>query len=142
MNQKVIAVAVVSLVLSTGTLAAQQPQQRSPRDSARASMKLNMQQHTRMMDSADARLDTLVRRMNGATGNAKISAMAQVINELVSQRRAMQAHMRQMMQSHGQMMGGQMMRAGGDSVRAQTNKARPAAGGTDTSGHAEHHPEN
>jgi hypothetical protein len=127
MNRKVIAASVLSLVLGTGSLAAQQPQQRPPRDSAaRATMMMNMQQHMRMMDSADARLDTLVRRMNSATGNAKVSAMAQVINELVSQRRTMQAHMRQMMQSHGEMMHGQM---GAES--------RAPAG--DTSGHAQHH---
>jgi len=125
MNRKVIAVSLLSLVLGTGSLAAQQPQGPARDSAAQAAMMMNMQQHMRMMDSADARLDTLVRRMNSASGNAKVSAMAQVINELVAQRRAMQAHMRQMMQSHGDMMHGQM-----------GPRARP---GGDTSGHEEHH---
>jgi hypothetical protein len=67
-------------------------------------MRKGMQQQMMAMDSMNARLDTLVQRMNRASGNAKVSAMAQVINELVSQRRAMQRHMHQMM--HGRMMGG------------------------------------
>ena len=51
------------------------------------------------MDSLEARLDSLVSRMNHAAGNQKIAAMAAVINELVAQRRAMREHMRQMMES-------------------------------------------
>jgi hypothetical protein len=86
-------------------------------------MMMTMQQHMRMMDSANARLDTLVQRMNRATGSAKVAAMAQVINELVAQRRAMQTHMREMMQSHGRMMGGGMHH------------------GADTSRHGQHDPE-
>jgi hypothetical protein len=52
-----------------------------------------------MMDSLNTRLDSLVSRMNRATGNTKVAAMADVINELVAQRRAMHEHMRTMMQS-------------------------------------------
>jgi succinylglutamate desuccinylase len=102
-------------------------------------MMQNMQQHMRMMDSANARLDSLVHRMNRASGNAKVAAMAQVINELVAQRRSMQTHMRQMMRSHGGMMEGQMMHHGGDTARTRGGKPRPAA--SDTSGHDQHHPE-
>jgi hypothetical protein len=93
-------------------------------------MMMNMQQHMRMMDSTTAVLDTLVSRMNRATGNTKITAMAQIINSLVSERKAMQAHMRQMMQSHGEMMRGHMMRPRDDQT-PETN---------DTSGHRDHHP--
>jgi hypothetical protein len=102
-------------------------------------MMQNMQQHMRMMDSANARLDSLVERMNRSSGNAKVAAMAQVINELVAQRRTMQTHMRLMMRSHGGMMGGEMMHHGGDTARTRGGKPKPAA--SDTSGHDQHHPE-
>jgi hypothetical protein len=58
-----------------------------------------MQRHEQMMaemKASDARLDELVRAMNAATGDAKISAMAQVINELVRQHQAMHQHMASM----------------------------------------------
>jgi hypothetical protein len=57
-----------------------------------------------MMDSLNARLDTLVSRMNRATGNRKVTAMADAINELVAQRKVMQQHMRRMMESRKGMM--------------------------------------
>jgi hypothetical protein len=128
MNTGALGAALVTLLLGTQGLAAQQPGRHAPRDTAAHPMMMkDMQQHMRMMDSANARLDSLVRRMNQATGNAKVSAMAQVINELVAQRRAMQAHMRQMMESHGGMMGGRMMR------RRVSDSA-----GADTSDHGQH----
>ena len=123
-------VALLTLLIGAQGLGAQQPGRPAPRDSARhATMMKDMQQHMRMMDSADARLDTLVQRMNRTTGNAKVTAMAQVINELVAQRRAMQAHMREMMQSHGHMMRGRMRRDRG-----------PA--GADSAAHPEQHQQN
>ena len=86
------------------------------------------------MDSLEARLDSLVGRMNRATGDQKVAAMAAVINELVAQRRVMREHMRQMMDSRGMMMQGERRPAGG----------RPAPGrdstASDSTGHAEHHP--
>jgi hypothetical protein len=146
MNTGALGAALVTLFISTQGLAAQQPEQRAPQDSAARGMTMGqgMQQQMRVMDSMNARLDTLVRRMNRATGNVKITAMAQVINELVAQRRAMQTHMHQMMQSHGKMMGGQMMmETDAESTRAPTSKPKPGreTPGTDTSSHAEHHPE-
>jgi hypothetical protein len=54
-----------------------------------------------MHDSADARLDSLVTAMNAAKGDRKVKAMAEVINELVAQRKAMREHMRTMMRSGG-----------------------------------------
>jgi hypothetical protein len=53
------------------------------------------------MDSLDTRLDSLVARMNRATGNQKVAAMADVINELVTQRRTMAGRMRMMMDAAG-----------------------------------------
>jgi hypothetical protein len=119
MGTRIVGAALVALGISIQELAAQEPESPGRRKGE------EMQQHMRMMDSANARLDTLVRRMNRATGNAKVAAMAEVINEMVSQRRAMQAHMRQMMQGHDR--GGGMMK-----------QQRP---GSDTSAHGQHHPE-
>jgi hypothetical protein len=93
--------------------------------------------HMTAMDSMNARLDTLVGRMNRTKGNAKVTAMAHVINELVAQRKAMQEHMRQMMRSRSGMM--DLMT---ESKRAETAKPKVGtdSGAADTAGHAEHHP--
>ena len=50
-----------------------------------AEMKAKMQAH-------DARLDELVTAMNAAEGEAKIDAVAAVVNELIAQRRTRRAH--------------------------------------------------
>lgn len=98
-----------------------------PRDSMRRRMpdstRLRM---TARRDSADARLDSLVRAMNAASGDRKVDAMAAVINELVSERRMMRAHMRTMMMQspHPGMTGPGMGRRG----------TPPAAPPPDTSG--------
>jgi hypothetical protein len=127
MNTGALGAALVALVLGSGGLAAQQP-------------KPHARQHMQMMDSMNARLDSLVDRMNRASGNAKVTVMAQVINELVAQRRAMHQHMRQMMQSHGTMMGpNRTMKP--DRGAAPAERSGPAVPGADTSNHAEHPPE-
>ena len=86
-----------------------------PRDSMRRRMPdSTMMRMTAMHDSADARLDSLVRAMNAATGKRKVDAMAAVITELVDQRRMMREHMRGMMMPHPHpgMMGPGMRRHG------------------------------
>jgi hypothetical protein len=60
------------------------------------------QQMMAEMKAADARLDALVRDMNAATGEAKVSAIAALLSELVQQHESMHSHMEQM---HQQMMG-------------------------------------
>ena len=75
-------------------------------------MQTMMKMHEQMMaemKAADATLDALVKDMNSATGEAKVIAMAAVVNELVQQHKAMHGRMEQM---HQQMMGGRggMMR--------------------------------
>ena len=125
-----------ALVLSAHVAAAQQPGPPQPPDRPPGGMTgmSGMAEQMRMMDSLNARLDTLVNRMNRATGNKKVTAMAAVINELVAQRKAMQGHMRQMMESRQGMMIHEMgqpapAKAGADSAAADT-------------GHAAHHPPN
>jgi predicted transcriptional regulator len=126
---------IAALVLSASTLAAQQPQNASPdhRPGMEAGGKMSMM----MMDSLNHRLDSLVERMNRTTGNQKMQAMATVINELVAQRKAMQARMHQMMEGGG-MMG--MMRESTSTGPKFTAKADSVA--ADTTDHAAHHPPN
>ena len=45
------------------------------------------------MRAHDARLDELVSAMNAAEGDAKVEAIAAVVNELVAQRKTRRAHM-------------------------------------------------
>jgi Spy/CpxP family protein refolding chaperone len=130
---------LAALVLSAHVWAAQQPTappqpDRRPGGMTGAS---GMAAQMQMMDSLDARFDTLVSRMNGATGNSKVTAMAAVINELVAQRKGMQEHMRQMMESREGMM--RMMQeppAGPRPAPTPRTDSTPA----DTAGHAGHHP--
>ena len=58
-----------------------------------------MRMHEQMMaemKAADARLDALLKNMNTATGDARIAAIAAVVNELAQQRKVMSGHMGQM----------------------------------------------
>ena len=56
-------------------------------------------------EQQDTKLQGLVDTMNKATGQAKVDAMAAVINELIAQRTAMRDEMHEMMMHH---MGGGM----------------------------------
>jgi hypothetical protein len=97
---------LAALVLSAHVLAAQQPTapQQPDRRPGGLTGPSGMAAQMQIRDSLNARLDTLVSRMNKATGNSKVTAMAAVINELVAQRKVMQEHMRQMMESREKMM--------------------------------------
>jgi len=105
------ALTAAALLSFPPSLSAQQP-----RDSMRRRMPdSTMLRMTAMRDSADARLDSLVRAMNAATGSRKVDAMAAVINELVDERRTMREHMRGMMmhRPHPGTTGPGMRRRGG-----------------------------
>lgn len=89
---------------------AQTPNPSSPEQPSQASRSEMMKMHQRMMEerkAADVKLDELIRDMNAATGEAKISAMELVVNELVRQRKTPGDHMRMMDQQT--MMGGRGM---------------------------------
>jgi hypothetical protein len=122
---------LAALVFGAHVLAAQQPASPGQPGHRHGGVTADsgMGMHMRM-DSLNARLDTLVTRMNAATGNRKVAAMADVINELVAQRRAMQGHMHKMMDSHKGMM---RMREKSPAPEADSAPA-------DTAGHAGHHP--
>ena len=95
-------IAGLLLVGATVTLAPAAAAQQ-PRDSMRVRSDSGMARMRAVRDSADARLDSLVRAMNSASGDRKVQAMAAVINELVAERRMMHQHMREMMMGHGGM---------------------------------------
>ena len=58
-------------------------------------------EHQKMMKEMDARLDAKVAAMDAATGEKKMEAMADVIKEMVSQRKQMREHMMKMQAEHG-----------------------------------------
>lgn len=67
-----------------------------------------MQRHEQMMTemkASDAKLDELVRAMNTASGEARITAMAQAITELARQQQTMHRRMGMMDQMSMGMMG-------------------------------------
>ena len=53
-------------------------------------------EHQKMMKDMDARLDAKVAAMDAATGDKKVEAMADVIKEMVAQRKEMRQHMMEM----------------------------------------------
>lgn len=62
------------------------------------------------MKSQDAELDKLVARMNSATGEKKVDAVAAVVNKLIEDRKMMHAQMAGMHKNmHGRMMKHGMM---------------------------------
>ena len=130
---RIAAIAALAALALTAQVSAQQP---GPPGGMTGMP--GMAEHMRTMDSLNVHLDTLVNRMNRATGNKKVTAMADVINELVAQRRAMQGHMREMMESRQ----GMMMQDMGKPAPAKG----PLTSGADSmaadTGHAAHHPPN
>ena len=130
----------MTLVLSAGALVAQQsgpPPRQGHDQGAEMPGRASNADPTRMMDSLNHRLDSLVTRMNRAAGAGKVAAMADVINELVAQRKVMQERMRQMMEGRKGMM--RMME---DSAPVPPGGPTPRgdSAAADTAGHAGHHP--
>jgi hypothetical protein len=103
-------IVAVSLAAAVVSLAAQAPPPApaSPMNQSQSGMADMMKMHEQMMTemkAGDAKLDALVKSMNAATGEAKMSAIAQAVTELARQQKAMHEHMGMMMDS-GMMMGG------------------------------------
>jgi hypothetical protein len=87
---------VTALLAVAAPLSAQQPAPAAKMAPPAAAMKMDM----KMMDSMNARLDSAVARMNRTTGDARVNAMADVLNALVAEHRMMHAHMEGMMGEH------------------------------------------
>ena len=92
-RQRAVTIGILAVVCGAPVAQAQHPSGRQPGGGMMVPA----------MDSLDHRLDSLVGRMNRATGNQKVAAMAAVINELVAQRKLMHGHMQQV-QGHMQQM--------------------------------------
>ena len=90
------AVALIATLAVAAPLSAQQPAPGTKMGPPGAAMKMDM----KMMDSMNAGLDSAVARMNRSTGEARVSAMAEVINALVAEHRMMHAHMQHEMGDH------------------------------------------
>ncbi len=122
MMKRLAGAAVVMLVVALGftvrsfglaaDAAAQAPpaaRGAQPHEQAPSNMQNMMKMHEQMMaemKAADSRLDALVKDMDSATGEAKVTAVAAVVTELVRQQKSMHEHMGQM---HQHMMKGGMM---------------------------------
>lgn len=112
-------VLALSLAVSAG---AQDPQHQQtpakPSADMSARCKAMMAEHEKMMTemkTTDQRLDDLVGKMNAASGQAKVDAVATVVTEIVAQRKTMRDRM---MQMHQRMMShmGEHMQAGAQSM--------------------------
>lgn len=95
--------------------------------------------HEKMM-ARQGKLDDLVVAMKTAEGSAKVDATATVVEELVSQRKAMHEHMMKMRSMMGGKAGGMGMGMMGDCPMMKEG-AGPATEGSDPEDHSEHHPE-
>jgi len=123
-------IGLVALLGTTGALAQQsQTKIAKPSGGAQSGMmtgnmaekcKQMMAMHNQMMadmKAMDAKLDQKVAAMNASRGNAKIDAMAAVINEMVSQRKEMMAKMTGMQDRMMSHMGEHMAQSGGQAMR-------------------------
>jgi outer membrane murein-binding lipoprotein Lpp len=100
---------VLGSVIRGSDLIAAQAAPQNPSAQSPANMQNMMKMHEQVMaemKAGNAKLDALVKDMNAARGDAKINAVAAVVNELVGQHKAMYERMGQM---HEQMMGGRGM---------------------------------
>ena len=113
MRMSGIGAALIAALVVAAPLSAQQPAPPAKMGPPAAGMKMDMKR----MDSMDARLDSAVARMNRTTGDARVTAMADVINALVAEHRMMHAHMQQMMGEHMGGMPGMQHPAPGQPMR-------------------------
>ena len=95
-----------SFLLSASIAAAQDTTPQRPQTDSTGDAAGSRRAMMEMMDSLNRRLDSLVGRMNRAQGTQKVPAMADVINELVAQRKGMHQHMHMMMEGRGMPMMG------------------------------------
>ena len=99
----------------------------------------DQRQMMKMMAADDEKLAGLITTMNAAKGDAKVAAMAAVINELAAQRTRMQAQMRMQAGMMEQMMSHMAAMHGPGGM--MNKKAPEPAPGVSDQDHAAHHPE-
>ena len=137
------AVAVLAIAGATTVALAQAPtdggHHQSPAAAASGPANAADQQHMmKMMAADDDRLAGLITTMNAAKGDAKVAAMAAVINELAAQRTRMRAQMRMQAGMMEQMMSRVAAMHGPDGM--MNKKAPEPPAGVSEQDHAAHHP--
>lgn len=127
----ILAVIALAVALTTVGVFAQQSQPNAGQQPGRGQSgmmsgnmgdrcKQMMAMHNQMMadmKTMDASLDQKVAAMNAAKGNAKVDAMAAVINEMASQRKEMIAKMSSMRDQMMEHMGEHMAQSGSTAMR-------------------------
>lgn len=130
-SSRILPVLTLAAALAAGTALAQQSQPKAgkqPSGTQTGMMSGNMgdrdkqmmTMHTQMMadmKAMDASLDGKVAAMNAARGNAKVDAMATVINEMATQRKQMMAKMSSMRDQMMAHMGEHMAQSGSPAMR-------------------------
>lgn len=99
-----VALGVITFVAATAGVAGRALSQEAAQPDTPAGMQMMMKMHEQMMaemKAGHARLDQLLQEMKGATGPAKVDAVAAAVAELAAQHKAMHEHMGTM---HGRMM--------------------------------------
>ena len=136
---------VVAIVLATGVILGQVPTAGGHHPNAtelsagQAVAPGPERQHMmQSMTAADQRLSELVAKMNAATGDKKVEAMAAVVTELVAQRKQMQEQMRMQGSMMDQMMSRMATMHGPGGMMKSTSEPKKDATDAD---HAAHHPE-
>jgi hypothetical protein len=126
------ALIVAPLVAAAALSLAPYARAQQPGDSMRRRADTGMEHMRMMRDSTDARLDSLVRAMNSASGDRKVQAMANVINELVAERKMMHQHMREMMGR-----GGMRRHPGMGDSGMMRRRSTPRPSAADSAGHGQ-----
>lgn len=139
-----MAVAIVSVAGAVTVALAQAPagggHHESPAAPAggQAALAVDQQQMMKMMAADDEKLAGLLTTMNAAKGDAKVAAIAAVVNELAAQRTRMQAQMRMQAGMMDQMMSHMTAMHGPGGM--MNKKAPEPAAGVSEPDHAAHHP--
>lgn len=128
-TSRILPVLALAAALTASGALAQQSQPKAGKPSAKSGMmsgnmgdqcKQMMAMHTQMMadmKAMDSSLDQKVAAMNAAKGNAKVDAMAAVINEMASQRKQMMAKMTSMRDQMMAHMGEHVAQSGSTAMR-------------------------
>ena len=139
------AVAVVAIAGAATVALAQAPvyggHHQSPAAAAGgpAANAADQQQMMKMMAADDEKLAGLITTMNAAKGDAKVAAIAAVVNELAAQRTRMRTQMMRMQTGMDQMMSHMATMHGPGGM--MNKKAPEPAPGVSDQDHAAHHPE-
>jgi hypothetical protein len=108
MTTRVTFAAAFLLILAFAAAMAQGTAQQQPQANMQDMMKMHQQMMV-AMKADDAKLDTMLKDMNVAVGDAKLNALAAVVTELARQHRTAHGQMGQMHQQMMGMMGGRGM---------------------------------